>query len=92
MLGGPDFAISQIPPAAGVNVDEVFGVTTLSNSSVLCVGSITRKESKSARKNGFEAHGTDYFLFLASQSKSQKPQRQRVAEIQRLEQLGTENG
>ena len=52
---------------------EHFAAMPLSNSSVLCVGSITRRETLSAQEDGIQVDGYGYYLFVADESEPKKP-------------------
>lgn len=54
-------------------MSEYFAAAPLGNSSVLCVGGITRAEAEAARGDGVGADGTGYFLFVADESSPRQP-------------------
>jgi hypothetical protein len=54
-------------------MDEYFAGTNLTNSTVLCVGGITRREAESARSDGLDVDGNGYYIFLADESTPQEP-------------------
>lgn len=53
--------------------EEYFAAVPISNSSVLCVGSITRSEAARALEEGINIDGTGYYLYLAEQDSPAKP-------------------
>jgi hypothetical protein len=54
-------------------MDEYFSAIPVSNSTVLCVGGITRQETEQARESGIEIDGHGYYLFLARVSEPRRP-------------------
>lgn len=54
-------------------MEEYFASIPLSNSSVLCVGGITRSEAEKAKEEGLPIDGVGYYLFVASQDDPRKP-------------------
>jgi hypothetical protein len=54
-------------------MDVHFGSIPASNSTQLCVGTITRGEAASVRDEGFPIDGTGYYLFLADESAPEQP-------------------
>jgi hypothetical protein len=54
-------------------MSEYFAAAPLGNSSVLCVGGITRSEAEAARGDGVAAGGEGYFLFLADETAPRQP-------------------
>jgi hypothetical protein len=45
----------------------------VSNSTVLCVGGITRRETELAQESGIDVDGRGYYLFLARVSEPRRP-------------------
>lgn len=54
-------------------MEEYFATVPLSNSSLLCVGGISRVETERANEDGAGIDGFGYYLFLASQADPSKP-------------------
>lgn len=54
-------------------MDDYFAAMPASNSTVLCVGGITRAEAESAKHDGFDIDGRGYYLFLAKQDAPDEP-------------------
>lgn len=54
-------------------MSDYFAALPASNSTVLCVGGITRSEADSARQDGFDIDGRGYYLFLARQDAPAEP-------------------
>ncbi len=54
-------------------MQEIFTSIAIKNSKILCVGSITRKESKEAKASGIDADHNGLYLFLASESEPTSP-------------------
>lgn len=54
-------------------MEEYFASTPLNNSTVLCVGGITRSEAERAAEDGIQIDGYGYYLFLASHAEPQRP-------------------
>lgn len=54
-------------------MEEYFASIPLSNSSLLCVGSITRAEARSVAEAGEPVDGTGYYLFLADEAEPTRP-------------------
>ena len=50
-----------------------FAAKPLTNSSVLCVGGITRTEAEAAKDEGLDIDGFGYYLFIASQNDPRRP-------------------
>ncbi len=50
-----------------------FAAIPLNNSSVLCIGGITKAEAIDAEGGGIEIDGSGYYLFLASADKPKEP-------------------
>jgi hypothetical protein len=54
-------------------MDEYFGSTSVTNSTVLCVGGITSREAAAAAEDGLDISGDGYYLFLAEVGSPQSP-------------------
>lgn len=54
-------------------MDEYFASIPVSNSTVACVGGITRNEMAAAQDDGLLVDGTGYYLFLANQDAPKQP-------------------
>lgn len=54
-------------------MEEYFATIPLGNSSVLCVGGITRAETKHANEDGLAVDGLGYYLFVASEAEPKRP-------------------
>jgi hypothetical protein len=50
-----------------------FASMPASNSTVLCIGGITRSEAESARHDGLDVDGRGYYLFLAREDAPTEP-------------------
>ena len=56
-------------------MDGHFAATKLTNTTLLCVGGITRKEAEAARSDGLDISGQGYYLFLANEEAPDEPVR-----------------
>jgi hypothetical protein len=54
-------------------MDEYFAAIPVSNSTVLCVGGMTRRETGLAQESGLEIDGLGYYLFLARVNEPRRP-------------------
>jgi hypothetical protein len=54
-------------------MDEDFASIPLTNSTRLCVGSITAMEAANLKADGINEDGLGYYLFLASDAEPQTP-------------------
>jgi hypothetical protein len=54
-------------------MDEYFAATPVTNATMLCVGSITRSETETAREMGLDIDGKGYYLFLANEARPEQP-------------------
>lgn len=54
-------------------MDEYFAALPVTNSTVLCVGGITRAEAEAAREDGLSVDGEGYYVFLADEASPQQP-------------------
>jgi hypothetical protein len=54
-------------------MEEYFGSVAVTNSTILCVGSITNAEAERAQEDGLELDGRGYYLFLASDAEPSRP-------------------
>ena len=54
-------------------MDEHFAYVPITNSKVLCVGSITAAEAAAAREGGRDLDGIGYYLFLADEDSPTSP-------------------
>jgi hypothetical protein len=54
-------------------MDEYFGATSVTNSTVLCVGGITSREAEAAADEGLDVSGDGYYLFLAEMGDVRRP-------------------
>jgi hypothetical protein len=54
-------------------MSDYFAAMPASNSSVLCVGSITRSEAACAKLDGFDIDTHGYYLFLARHDDPAEP-------------------
>jgi|HubBroStandDraft_6_1064221.scaffolds.fasta_scaffold23480_2 hypothetical protein len=54
-------------------MDEYFAAIPVSNSTVLCVGGVTQRETEQAQESGIEIDGRGYYLFLARVSEPRRP-------------------
>lgn len=52
---------------------DYFAAMPASNSTLLCVGGITRSEAESARHDGLNVDARGYYLFLARQDSPAEP-------------------
>jgi hypothetical protein len=54
-------------------MDEYFATMAVNNSTVVCVGGITKSETDAARDDGMDIDGFGYYLFLANESAPAEP-------------------
>jgi hypothetical protein len=54
-------------------MEEYFAEIPVGNSSVLCVGGITRNEAERAIDNGIDVDGFGYYLFVADRTAPERP-------------------
>ena len=54
-------------------MDEYFAAFPITNSTFLCVGGITRRETELAQENGVDIDGQGYYLFLARANEPRTP-------------------
>jgi|GEM_PF-1600728 len=54
-------------------MDTVFASLPLNNTTILCVGGITRAEAEAVRADGSPIDGNGYYLFLAEESAPEQP-------------------
>jgi hypothetical protein len=52
---------------------ETFATITVSNSKRLCIGGITRSETKEALASGLDVDNSGVYLFIASESDPKSP-------------------
>lgn len=54
-------------------MQEIFCSISLKNSKILCVGSITRKESREIASQGIIADPSEFYLYVASEAEPTSP-------------------
>jgi hypothetical protein len=52
---------------------DLFSSLPLSNSTMLCIGAISRLETKMAQEEGISVDGRAYYLFLAKADRPKNP-------------------
>lgn len=54
-------------------MDEKFAAIPLNNARMLCIGSITRAETREVQEAGVLIDGRGYYLFIASSERPREP-------------------
>lgn len=54
-------------------MEEYFASIPVSNSTRLCVGTITRSEAEAAMQDGMPVDGRGYYLFIADEASPESP-------------------